>query len=224
VTVKCRLRAGRHRDGEVLGHRSAVVDEPHRSDAGGDQQPHAGEVAHVRRIGEGAGVDHGRVVEVHERLGLDDGAHGRAHGNRRPLPPGQRGTSGGEGAGEDRGGGALGRRQADVAARERQPVGLAHDGAAHHLHRERQVLGQLAHDGQLLEVLETEVGAAAARDGEQFCHDGGDAVEMTRTRGALPGLAHAAYRHGGGRGVRPTWVHLAHARDEHHVGARLGAR
>ena len=58
------------------------------------------------------------------------------------------------------------------------PVGLAHDRAADDLDGQRQIGGQRAHHGQLLVVLQPEVGPARARDGEQLGHHGRDAVEM----------------------------------------------
>ena len=109
------------------------------------------------------------------------GALARIHG----------GPAGGQGPGQHGGRRPLGRSQAHVAAREGQAVGLAHDGTADDLDGQREVEGHAPHHGQLLEVLEAEVGPAGAGDGEQLGHHGGHAVEVARARGALPALAHA---------------------------------
>ena len=122
------------------GQRGAVVDEAHRAHAGRDQQAGRGGVGHGLVLGQRVGVDRRGVVEVDERLGGDQPGHARrgsAAAERSPrLDGGPRRRPGPR----ERHGGRrpLGRSQAHVAAGEGQPVGLAHDRAAHDLDGQRR--------------------------------------------------------------------------------------
>jgi len=91
---------------------------------------------------------------------------------------------------QNRGGHALVAREVDVATRHRQPVGLAHRRAAHHLDREREIEHEASDHRQLLEVLLAEVGAAHARYRKQLGDDSGDAVEVAGSRRAVQHLGH----------------------------------
>ena len=118
-------------------------------------------------------------------------------GRARPQGPVQR----------QRGGPLVG-RQPGVAARQGQPVGLAHRRAPHDRHRDRQVGDHAAHHGQLLEVLLAEVGPAPARQGEQLGHHRGHPVEVPRARRPFEPLAHAVDVHGGRQAAGWAAVHL----------------
>ena len=67
-----------------------------------------------------------------------------------------------------------------VAARHREPVGLADERAADDLDRQVEVGRHAAHHRELLRVLASEVGAARTDDGEQLGDDRGDPVEVGR--------------------------------------------
>ena len=89
---------------------------------------------------QGVGVDHDGVVE---RRPAARRRPRRAWRRRRPRPSARPlasgGAAGGQGPRQHGGRPALGRREPDVAARQGQAVGLAHDGAADHLDRQREV-------------------------------------------------------------------------------------
>ena len=158
---------------------------------------------------EGGGVDGDGVIEVDEGLPVGDGAHGVVRRRRHAFAGRDGGAAGGQGLGQGAGGPALGVGEADVAAREREAVGLPDDGAADDLDGEAEVGRHAAHDGELLEVLEAEVGPAGAGDGEQLGDDGRHAVEVARARRALPCVADATDGDRGGGWVGPGRVHLA---------------
>ena len=163
-----------------------VVDEADRSHPGGDQQPQAPVAVHPRRDAQVVGVDHRGVVQLGQGLGLDHGGHGRHHGDRRHGTGVEGSAAGVERPEEHPGCLPLVARQADVAAREGQPVGARDRRAPDDLHREGEVGDQPAHQGQLLEVLLAEVGPAAAGHGEELGHHRRHPVEVPRSGRSLP--------------------------------------
>ena len=82
---------------------------------------------------------------------------------------------------EHRGGGALGRRQVDVARAHCEPVGFAHGGAGDH-GRQGEVGRHPGDDPKLLGILHPEVGAVRPDQAEEDRDDGRDAVEVARAR------------------------------------------
>ena len=101
-------------------------------------------------------------------------------------------------------------RQARVAARHRQAVGLAHGRARLDAHRQVQVGDEPADHDHLLGVLLAEVGDVGQRHAEQLRHDRADAAEVLgAARGALEPLGRRRAprppsRSPAGRPPRPT--------------------
>ena len=118
---------------------------------------------------------------------------------------------------ENRGRGALGLGQVDVAARARQTVGFTADRAAHHLDRQGEVVGEPAHDRELLVVLLPEVRVTGPDDPEELGDDRGDTGEVRGPTRPFEPLAGSGNRDGGANRGR---VHLVDARVEHQVGTR----
>ena len=124
-------------------------------------------------------------------------------GDRRPP----RWPAGRPGAARGAGGGPFGLGEVGVAAGQGQAVGLADRRAAHDLDGDRQVGGHPPDDGELLEVLVTEVGGAGPARLNSL-------ATMVATPSKCPGRAapsrgpldtgHRDRRHGG----RPRGVHL----------------
>src|SRR5580704_16928685 len=135
-------------DGGFYG--GAVVDEADGSDPGRHEQTHARRVRDDVHLVEAVGVHRHGVVELNEGLGLDRGRHGAGDLTTRARTGGDGRLPGGEGTAQRGGGGPLDGREADVAAREGEPVGLAHGGTTHDLDGEAEVGGEAAHHRQLL--------------------------------------------------------------------------
>ena len=103
------------------------------------------------------------------------------------LAGGHGGAAGGQGPREHGGGRAA--RSADrrtLRLERASPSGSRTIGQPTTSTGSERSAAMRAHDGQLLEVLQAEVGPAGAGDGEQLGHHGGHAVEVARARGALP--------------------------------------
>ena len=90
-----------------------------------------------------------------------------------------------------------------VAARHRQPVGLAHRRTRLDAHRHVQVLDQAADHDHLLSVLLAEVGDIGRDHVQELRHDGRDAAEMgCAAHGALQAIGQAKHLDGGGEAGR----------------------
>ena len=113
---------------------------------------------------------------------------------------------------------ALFAAQAHVAARQRQPVGLADGGADLDPHRDVEVAHDAADDRDLLRVLLAEEGDVGLGDVQQLRDDGGDAGEVRGAAlGALERGADLVDRDRRGEASR---VDLAAPRREQKVGAQ----
>ncbi len=104
----------------------------------------------------------------------------------------------------------------DIAARQRQPVRLAHRGYRHHLDIDVQVGHHRLDHPELLGVLLTEVGAVGADHVQQFGHHGGDTGEVPGpTFGTLQRFdQRPVQRDGGGE---TGGVDLRHRGQEHQL-------
>ena len=108
----------------------------------------------------------------------------------------------------------------DVAARERQAVGLAHGGADLDAHRQVEVADQRADDERLLRVLLAEERHVGPDHVQQLGHDGGDAVEVAHAAVlALERLGQAAHVD---RRREARRIDLVERGREEQVGAGLG--
>ena len=106
--------------------------------------------------------------------------------------------------------------QVAVAAGKRQPGCRPHRRHPNHLHRHVQLPGHGANHGQLLPVLLAEERPLRRDDVEQLGDHRGHAVEVARTTGAAQGVGQRRNRNPR-RQLLAFWVHLLHARREHHV-------
>ena len=88
----------------------------------------------------------------------------------------------------------LGRRQPCIARRQRQPVSLPDGFARHDLDRDVEIARHAADDMKLLEILLAEECQVGAGLQEQFCDDGGDAIEMAGPERAAKALRHTIHR------------------------------
>ncbi len=92
--------------------------------------------------------------------------------------------------------------QVDVAARERQPVPVAHRAHRLDAHRDVEVGDEPADDGELLEILFAEQGDVRRDLVEQLGDDDGDAVEMSGPGGAVQASGHPRHADAGGVTLR----------------------
>jgi hypothetical protein len=151
---------------------------------------------------EGLGVGQGRVVGDEVRFAGEHGARGGDERRCRALAGGERVLRGGERLRDAARAGALVGAQVHVAARQREPVGLAHRRRDHHLDREVEVGDHGAHERGLLRVLLPEHGHVRRDEVEELRHDGEHAREMARPNGALPPVGHRAGHHAHARLAR----------------------
>ncbi len=173
-----------------------VVDQAHPTHVRGErQQSRLAQLRHgFERVGiderEVVGHDVGRVQRrargVQQRLGRALAGGGPLHGGAERSVQRTRAH-------------ARGGVEQDVAAGERQPVGLAHGWAHRHAHRQIQIGHQTPDHHDLLGVLLAEVGHVGQAHAEQLGDDGGDAAEVLGpARGALQAIGEAQHLHLGG--------------------------
>lgn len=124
---------------------------------------------------------------------------------------------GNDGAGNSGGGSAILGCQATVAARQRQPVGLAYRRGPDDRDTEIEIENQPAHDGELLVVLLPEHGEIGFGRRQQLGHDRGNALEVS---GSAPALHRRGKRAGHDACVEPARVHRRHRRCVHEVHTR----
>ena len=106
--------------------------------------------------------------------------------------------------------------EAHVAAALCQAVVLAHARALHDIDIKAQLLDHRTDDGNLLEVLLTEVSAVGHHPREQFAHDLAHAVKVTRAHGAFHHLLHRTEVKHAGVGLGIDFLDGGH---ESHVNA-----
>lgn len=128
---------------------------------------------------------------------------------------------GGDGAGNRGGGGAVLGREATVAARQRQAVGLAHRRGSDDRDTEIEIEHQSAHDGELLVVLHAEHGEIGFDRRQQLGHDRGHALEVS---GPAPALHRRRERAGHDACVETARVHRGHRRCVHDLDPRRPTR
>ncbi len=143
-----------------------------------------------------------------------------AHASSRPPGCGARRRSHGvdrasQRLGQHPGRGPLLVAQVRVAARHRDPVGLAHERAAAYVDGQVQVRRHLPDHRELLVVLAAEERGRRADDREQLRDDGRHPVEVHRAGRAAEPLGEPVDVHG--RQRRTVRVHLLDRRHEQHV-------
>mmetsp|Transcript_14033 Transcript_14033/g.43933 ORF Transcript_14033/g.43933 Transcript_14033/m.43933 type:complete len:253 (-) Transcript_14033:592-1350(-) len=173
-----------------------VVKEPHAAEGGRDGDHTAVSRVDGFHLGEVRRVAQQHVVDL-AAARTDGGLDGAAErgGGGLAAATGVAVARGEERRGDARRPPAVVRREARVAARERQPIGVAHVLAAKHFNRHVEVTHHAPHDAQLLVVLFAKYRHIRLDHVEQLGHHRRHAVEVMRPAARAEAAAQPRDRH-----------------------------